>query len=186
MKLVKYIIGLGNPGIKYAQTRHSIGFKVVEKVSERIGVSWQEKSKLNASVARGEFSGTQFTLVKPLSFMNESGQPSRAVLDFFQDIVIEQKEQKVANLIVVLDDLDLEFGTYKLQFGKGPHGHNGLNSMYEHLGTKQFWHMRVGVDGREGQRNVPPDKYVLQPFEKDEQETSKSIVEHVAQELVEL
>jgi PTH1 family peptidyl-tRNA hydrolase len=182
---MRYIIGLGNPGIKFEQTRHNIGFKVVEKIAQDLGFSWQEKSKLNAAVARGTASGEQFTLIKPLNFMNLSGQPVRAVIDFFQDFSIEDKQQKLEDLSVVFDDLDLEVGSTKVQFGKGPHGHNGLNSLYEHLGTTQFWHVRIGVDGRKGARNIPPDKYVLQPFEKDEQDLAKAAVVEVAQDLIE-
>jgi PTH1 family peptidyl-tRNA hydrolase len=181
---MKYIIGLGNPGSKYAQTRHNVGFWVVDALSQKLQISMQEKSKLNAEIGRGSVNGEQFTLIKPLSFMNLSGQPVRAVIDFFQDITIAGKDRKLEELYVVFDDLDVEVGTSKVQFGKGPHGHNGLNSIYEHLGTQQFWHVRLGVDGRQGARSIPPDRYVLQQFAQSEKEIVDAMVEEAVARLV--
>jgi peptidyl-tRNA hydrolase, PTH1 family len=172
------IVGLGNPGSEYAQTKHNVGFVVVDRLAEQLGLSWESKSKFQVEVAKNN----QVTLIKPMSFMNKSGQSVRAVLDFFQKNQAEDKAYD--QLYVVHDDLDLELGTYKFHLGRGPHGHNGLLSLYQHLGSKQFWHVRVGVDARAGLRIIPPDVYVLSPFEAGETRLAEAVVEQVGKELL--
>jgi PTH1 family peptidyl-tRNA hydrolase len=169
------IVGLGNPGREYAQTRHNIGFVIADRVADTLSLSWQNKPKFQAEVAKND----QVALIKPQSYMNNSGLVTRKVLDYFQEKNLDQ-------LYVIHDDLDLPVGSVKTQFGKGPHGHNGLLSLYQHLGTKEFWHIRVGVDGRNGQRVIPPDQYVLQTFLPEEQTTLQPVVEQVTKSLLQL
>lgn len=173
---MKVLVGLGNPGKEYELTRHNLGFVVVDRVVAEQKLSWQEKPKLRASIAKD----SHFVAIKPLSFMNNAGQPVRAVIDYFFD------QPDLSQMWVVFDDLDLELGKYKIQFGKGPHGHNGLLSLYEHLGTDQFWHVRVGVDGRAGERVIPPDRYVLNQFDVSEKNILNQVLEQVTQNLVAL
>lgn len=107
--------------------------------------------------------------------MNRSGQAVQATLHFF-NLSSDQ-------LYVVHDDLDIPLGSYKIQRGVGPKQHNGLLSLYEHLGTEDFWHVRIGVDGRGGDRVVPSDHYVLQSFSLEEQDTITRVLTKVCSEL---
>jgi PTH1 family peptidyl-tRNA hydrolase len=136
------VIGLGNPGSEYVGTRHNIGFEIVDGIAEELGVAFSSSKKTFSEIAKV---GNSLLLVKPQTFMNHSGQAVRAVLDYYNVLA---SDGDYSNVYVVHDDLDLALGTIKLQFGTGPKSHNGLLSMYEHLGTKQFWHARVGVDNR--------------------------------------
>lgn len=170
------MVGLGNPGKEYEQTRHNVGFVVVDRIVAEREMAWQDKPKLRASVAKD----AQLMVVKPLSFMNSAGQPVRAVMDYFSDLLDGNQ------LWAVFDDLDLPLGKYKIQFGKGPHGHNGLLSLYEHLGTDQFWHVRIGVDGRGGERVIPPDRYVLNQFDTSEKNILNQVLEQVTKNLIAL
>lgn len=172
------IVGLGNPGSEYSKTRHNVGFVIIEHLAAELALVWSSKPKFQAQMAKND----QLTLIKPMSYMNNSGQPVRAILEYFGGAVNDTVEHDT--LFVVHDDLDLELGSYKLQYGKGPHGHNGLLSLYQQLGTKQFWHVRVGVDGRAGDRVLPPDVYVLSQFESAEKKVFEQVAEKVTKELL--
>lgn len=110
-------------------------------------------------------------LGKPNTYMNNSGQAVRAVVDYFSI--------KTDDVFVIHDDLDLELGNYKLHFAKGPKEHNGLLSIYQHLGTQNFWHIRIGVDGRGGDRTIRPSDYVLQRFLSSEQVRLEAVINEV-------
>lgn len=161
---MKIIVGLGNPGKDYEQTRHNVGFEVVEKLADTLGIQFAQSKKTFSEVAK---LGNHYLLCKPQTFMNESGKAVRAVLDYYS---IEKTADGYPDLYVVHDDLDLSLGTVKTQFGTGPKGHNGLLSIYDHLQTEQFWHLRVGIDNRGDLRNsIVPSEYVLKPFLSEEQ-----------------
>lgn len=115
-------------------------------------------------------------LVKPQTFMNRSG---------LSVAYIKKKQPQLTgeNLWVIHDDLDLEIGSYKIQFGKGPKQHHGLASIYQQFQTDQFWHVRIGVDGRHGDRSIPADKYVLSSFKPEEQALLKTTFEQIFQDL---
>lgn len=155
---MRLIVGLGNPGEKYSQTRHNVGFQVLDELSKKLGLDWQFQKKFKSLVGKTQ----DLVLIKPQTYMNESGQAVRAVWDYFQF------GQDFESLIVVHDDLDLELGSYKVQLGTGPRDHHGLNSIYQHLKTHQFWHVRIGVDSRLGNRDIPADQYVLSGFSSQE------------------
>lgn len=165
------LIGLGNPGESYAKTRHNAGFLFVEYIAELLGENLLEKKKFHAEVAQvavGSSSfGVQsnaakqnFILAKPTTFMNKSGQAVQALRAFYK--------MQPKDIFVAFDDLDMELGTVKAQFGKGPKTHNGIDSIKKLLGTDQFWHLRIGIDTRKGDRKIPSEKYVLQPMDFDE------------------
>jgi peptidyl-tRNA hydrolase, PTH1 family len=161
---MKCIIGLGNPGLKYQQTRHNVGFMAMDELAEQLGGAFSLQKKIQAEVAKFAHptqDNQQLILIKPQTFMNESGQAVRSFLEYYQD---DFDQTDLSNLHVIHDDLDLEVGSYKKQLGVGPQQHNGLTSLYQHLGSKQFWHHRVGVDGRNGQRVIPAHEYVLSKF----------------------
>lgn len=146
---MKLIVGLGNPGQKYKNNRHNVGFMIVD-----------ELAKLNL---------TDVALFKPSTFMNKSGVAVKKL-----------QVRNLQDLYVVHDDLDIELGKFKISFGKGPKVHNGLNSIYEQLGTKDFWHVRIGIDNRAaiGFKGTGED-YVLQNFRPEERE----IIKNICQEL---
>lgn len=158
------MIGLGNPGTQYQHTRHNVGFMVMDEwIRSQTSQDWQHKSDFKADVLKlGEV-----IAIKPLTYMNDSGMAAQAVMSFY-DPNWKKNLPTLTNVWAIHDDLDIPLGTYKIQFGTGPKIHNGLLSLYQHLNTDQFWHVRVGVDGRNGQRVMSGADYVLQPFAGDE------------------
>lgn len=144
-------VGLGNPGEQYVNSRHNAGFQFVDYLAGLLNTHFIEKKRWKALIAEPDSS---LLVAKPQTFMNLSGQSVRSLAAFYK--------LKPEQIFVAFDDLDLEQGSGKIQFGTGPKGHNGLNSIYEELGTDQFWHIRIGVDGRSGKKTIKPEKYVLQ------------------------
>ncbi len=122
-------------------------------------------------------------LVKPQTFMNLSGNAAAKVLKKYDYARFSKKD--FHTVFVVYDDLDIPVGKYKLVFGSGPKVHNGINHIKEVLGTDQFWHIRIGVDGRQGDRSVDPQDYVLSGFVPDEQSLLKTVVDDVVELLSE-
>jgi PTH1 family peptidyl-tRNA hydrolase len=151
------VVGLGNPGPRYAGTRHNAGFLVVDLMAERMGTALKAL-KGRADVAEGRLDGLPVVLAKPRSFMNESGGAVVAVTRFFKI--------PVANVIVVHDELDLPFGALRLKRGGGDGGHNGLRSVTAALGSKDYARVRFGI-GRPPGRQDPAD-YVLRDFSSTE------------------
>src|SRR5258708_33798027 len=177
--MIKYCVGLGNPGAEYRFTRHNVGFMVVDKVAELFITRWTMKKKFLAEVAEIK----NGFLLKPQTFMNDSGKAVRAMMEYYEKDIHFTAETAFQNLLVVHDDLDIEVGKFKIQFGTGPKIHNGLNSMYEHLGTDQFWHVRMGVDGRQGSRLISSHDYVLSPFVGEEANSIHTVIDTVVKEL---
>ena len=149
------VVGLGNPGPRYAATRHNVGFMVVDLLASRVGGRF--KSKSNADLLEGRLAGVPVVLAKPRSFMNESGGPVVAVSRFFK--------VPVDSTIVVHDDLDLPYGSLRLKRGGGDGGHNGLRSVSSALGPA-YLRVRFGI-GRPPGRQDPAD-YVLREFSSTE------------------
>jgi PTH1 family peptidyl-tRNA hydrolase len=152
------VAGLGNPGREYAGHRHNVGFMVADEVARRLDASW--RSKFSGRVAEARLDGRRVALVKPETYMNESGRSVGAAARFFK---VEPEQ-----LLVVHDEVDLEFGRLQARLGGGLAGHNGLRSLAAALGTPDFMRLRVGV-GRPG-RGDPRDvaDYVLSEFEPEE------------------
>jgi len=176
-----YVVGLGNPGLEYERTRHNVGWIVLDQLAAIWGAPvFSTNKKFQAEVSRSD----KRTLLKPLTFMNDSGLAVRATMAFYGDLDGQQPAE-YQSLLVIHDDLDLELGHYKLQFGKGPKIHNGLNSLYDHLHTHNFWHLRVGVDTRQGDRSMPGRAYVLQRFPASEAKLVERVTETINRELTE-
>lgn len=160
---MKIFVGLGNPGPEYTQTRHNAGFMFVDQLAARFNLHLQFNKKFMAEMLKTEIVqngvSEDIFLFKPMSFMNLSGENLFRFLDYYYSDLLETDEGN--HLLVAHDDLDLALGTYKLHKGKGPKNHNGLLSIYDRLGHKNFWHVRLGVDSRSGDRAIPPRDYVL-------------------------
>lgn len=168
---MKLVVGLGNPGSKYEDTRHNVGFKVVDSLWHLIAgkEDWKESRKFKALIFGPTASGT--LLAKPQTFMNDSGV-AVARLSAFYKILPD-------DIYVIHDDLDIRLGEYKIQLGIGPKVHNGVNSIEEKLGTHDFWRVRVGVDKRRPENRIPGEDYVLQKFEKEERTQLEQAVNQI-------
>ncbi|MGE5093954.1 MAG: aminoacyl-tRNA hydrolase [Betaproteobacteria bacterium] len=156
---IKLIVGLGNPGREYERTRHNAGFWWVDAIAGRHRGTWRKEAKFFGWTARVSEGGRDFSLLKPSTYMNESGRCVGAFMRFFR---IEPSQ-----LLVVHDELDLPPGTVKLKKGGGTGGHNGLADIVEVLGTKDFWRLRIGI-GHPGDKNIVAD-YVLHEARREEQ-----------------
>jgi PTH1 family peptidyl-tRNA hydrolase len=147
---IKLIAGLGNPGTEYARTRHNAGFWFVEELARRHGATFRSEPRHKAEVARARIADTDLWLVKPMSFMNHSGDPTRSLATFYK--------VPVESLLVAYDELDFAPGTVRLKQGGGAAGHNGMRSMIAQMGDA-FWRLRIGI-GHPGDRSRVLD-YVL-------------------------
>lgn len=148
------LVGLGNPGPEYAETRHNVGHRVVELLAARAGGGRFSKHRSNADVLEGRLAGRKVVLAKPRTYMNVSGGPVAGLVRYFG---IDP-----ADLVVVHDDLDLDFAVVRLKRGGGEGGHNGLRSISASLGTKEYLRVRFGI-GRPPGRQDPAD-FVLKRF----------------------
>lgn len=156
------VVGLGNPGSEYAATRHNVGFMVVDELARRFGVS-VDREKWQAHSAQVVLLGRQICFLKPITFMNLSGKAVVRYVDFYK--------MRPDQIVVVHDDLDMAPGRVKLVAGGGTGGHNGIRSLVQCLGTKDFLRLKMGI-GRPGRLSLcpgmPVEKYVLSPFAPDE------------------
>jgi len=159
MSEIKLIVGLGNPGREYEATRHNAGFWWVEEFARRLGAVFRAENKFHGLAARAGLHGHDVYLLMPQTFMNVSGRSVGAMAQFYK---IEP-----AQILVVHDELDLPPGSAKLKLGGGHGGHNGLKDIIAHLGSRDFWRLRIGV-GHPGERSEVSN-YVLNAARKDEQ-----------------
>jgi len=155
------IAGLGNPGREYARTRHNAGFMVAERLAERARASWSNERKFDARVARWERGGQKVLLVMPGTFMNASGESVGAVAAFYQ---ISPRQ-----VLVVVDDADLPFGEIRMRPSGSSGGHHGLESVEQHLATRDYPRLRVGI-GREPGSAREITGYVLADFGRADRE----------------
>ncbi len=155
---MKCFVGLGNPGRQYEQTRHNIGFMVIDELSRLFNIPL-DQSKHKGLYGIGFYKGEKVLLLKPLTYMNLSGESIRAVIDYYQ-IDIE-------DLVVIYDDLDLPAGKIRLRQKGSAGGHNGIKSTIAHLGTQEFNRVRLGINRPPHGMKVPD--YVLGRFSQDEQ-----------------
>ena len=147
MESLYLIVGLGNPGGEYARTRHNAGFMVAEQLADVWKAGWNLEKKFNARVAKGEWSGRKVLLVEPQTFMNLSGETVGVLMSFYR--------VPLSQMLVVADDADLPLGEIRLR-GKGSSGgHHGLESIEQHVGSREFARLKVGI-GRtvDGQREI--------------------------------
>lgn len=163
---MKLIVGLGNPGKQYENTRHNIGFKVIDKLSEDLNIGL-DQAKHKGLYGMSHIGGEKVMLLKPLTYMNLSGECIRAVMDYY-DIQTE-------DLVVIYDDLDLPVGKIRLRQKGGAGGHNGIKSTIAHLGEESFNRIRVGIDRPKNGMKVTD--YVLGRFTQDEESVMVEVIE---------
>jgi len=148
------IVGLGNPGAEYVRTRHNAGFVVAERLAERWRAEWKLAKKFHARMARADRNGCRVLLCQPQTFMNASGEAMRAVADYYC--------VALPRLLVVVDDADLPLGEIRLRSRGSSGGHHGLESIEQHLGTREYARLRVGIGRQSGAREITG--YVLGRF----------------------
>ena len=160
------IAGLGNPGPRYKNTRHNIGFKVIDLWGKSLGVRLSGR-RFQSRNTRTRYQGKGIILLRPVTFMNQSGKSIKACADFYK--------LDIANILVVHDDIDLSVGKIKVVRDGGAGGHKGVLSIIEHLGTRSFPRVKIGV-GRPGYGESTED-YVLSPFYRDEKEIMERVIQ---------
>jgi peptidyl-tRNA hydrolase, PTH1 family len=164
---LQLVVGLGNPGVEHEDTRHNAGFWFIDELADRHDGSLKPERRYNAEVGRATIAGTPLWLMKPMGFMNRSGQSVRAFCEYFQ--VASDR------VLVVHDDLDLPAGVARLKQGGGAGGHNGVKDVIAHLG-EDFWRIRIGI-GHPGNRDQVID-HVL--------ERASAVEERLMREAIEL
>lgn len=169
------IIGLGNPGKEYANTRHNAGFMAVDKLKEKWTFpEFSLNKKFDAEIAEGTVSDEKTILVKPQLFMNLSGTAVRKIMDFYK--------LSPADIIVIHDDLDIELGKYKVSTDSRAAGHNGVQDIIDNLGTQTFKRLRIGIAKSAEEREacmISGKNYVLQKFSDEEMKVIDAIIDEM-------
>ena len=178
---MKLIIGLGNPGQKYEKTRHNLGFRALEKLKESLGFEdWNPAKKFKSLISEGHFNEQKIILAKPQTFMNNSGQAVKPLIENFK--------LEIENLLIIHDDIDLPLGEIRIQKGRGSAGHKGVQSIIEMLGAKDFTRIRIGIRPKNEKRKLDTEKFVLEKFTDEEEEiiekTIKKAVEIIFRQLL--
>jgi peptidyl-tRNA hydrolase, PTH1 family len=150
---LKLIVGLGNPGTEFARTRHNAGFQFVDELARRLGATFRSEPRHRAELARARIADGDVWLLKPMSYMNNSGDPVRSVATFYK--------VPVESVLVAYDELDFPAGVVRLRQGGGAAGHNGMRDVIEQMGDG-FWRLRIGI-GHPGDRNVVLDHVLGRP-----------------------
>ncbi|STZ88692.1 peptidyl-tRNA hydrolase [Mycolicibacterium fortuitum] len=164
------VVGLGNPGPAYAKTRHNVGFMVADILAARIGSAFKVHKKSGAEVITGRLAGAPVVLAKPRCYMNESGRQVGPLAKFYS--------VPPGRIVVIHDELDIDFGRIRLKVGGGEGGHNGLRSVASALGSKDFQRVRIGVGRPPGRKD--PAAFVLEAFTAAERTELPTICEQAA------
>ena len=170
MSMPFLIIGLGNPGSRYSETRHNAGFWFLDRIAAGCGVCLRPQSRLQSEVARVDVHGRDCLLVKPVTFMNHSGQAVRAVLDYYR--------AAAASMLVAYDELDLPPGVARLKQGGGHGGHNGLRDIFNHVPDHDFLRLRIGI-GHPGIRDAVTAYVLSRPSAEQERLMREAVADAV-------
>jgi PTH1 family peptidyl-tRNA hydrolase len=173
MENIFLIVGLGNPGAEYAKTRHNAGFLLVEKLAEQWQSNWTNERKFVSRVAKAERNGQKVLLCEPQTFMNLSGEAVGALVNFYQ--------LPLAKILVAVDDADLPLGEIRLRKSGSSGGHHGLESIEQHLASREFARLRIGIGRKDSSREIA--NYVLGKFEKSEGELLEKVLERAADQV---
>ncbi|MFH1036819.1 MAG: aminoacyl-tRNA hydrolase [Patescibacteria group bacterium] len=167
------IAGLGNPDKKYANTRHNVGFRAIDEFRGKNAFpGFKLNKKFIAEISESSFSGKKVILVKPQTFMNESGKAVRKS--------IENWKLEIGNLVVIHDDIDLPIGKIKIVKSRGSAGHKGVESIVRYLKNNDFVRIRIGIQPKTG-KPKKPESFVLQKFSKDEEKILKEVFEKTSE-----
>ena len=175
---MKLIIGLGNPGKQYANTRHNAGFIILDEILKSLGFpEFSPNKKFEAEISETTIEGEKIILAKPQTFMNRSGQSLQSIMQFYK-IAVE-------DIIVLHDDLDIILGEFKISVDSSSAGHNGVQSIFDTLGTQKIKRIRIGIEGAEKKlaRIIPGDVFVLQNFSQEELEAVKKLSQEIAKNI---
>lgn len=189
---MKLIVGLGNPGKQYQKTRHNIGFMVLDALQKEFedscdtgtpraslcGENWELSKKFNAETCGCTINNEKVILAKPMTFMNHSGQSTQLIMNFYK--------MKIGDLIVVHDDKDIKLGEIKVQADKNHAGHNGIKSIIEHIGTKNFTRVRVGVASENERKMSDTSRFVLGKFGLFEKKKADEVIKNSIEEIKKL
>jgi peptidyl-tRNA hydrolase, PTH1 family len=163
------LIGLGNPGREYADTRHNFGFMLIDRLAVRLNARGM-KVQSKAIIMNANYEERKLILAKPQTYMNLSGQSVQGLIHFYKI--------PLTNVMILSDDLDLPFGTIRIRASGGPGGQRGLSSILERLGTKDVPRLRLGIGRPPGR--MDPSNYVLQNFSKSDMQALSEILDHAA------
>jgi PTH1 family peptidyl-tRNA hydrolase len=166
---MKVIVGLGNKGLKYAKTRHNIGFEVIELLAHRNKIDMNTR-KFKGLVGQGFIEGQKVLLVMPLTYMNLSGECVREVLDFYK--------LDAEDLVVIYDDLNLEIGALRIRTKGSAGGQNGVKNIINHLGHDDFLRFKVGIGPQPS--GIKAEHFVLSRFKKSDRDNVSETIEHCA------
>lgn len=185
---MKLIIGLGNPGEEYENARHNVGFVAVDAIAKKEGSIFSFEKKFNAEVAKSRFNDRPAILIKPFTFVNNSGEAVKKIKSFYK--------VKPEDVIVIHDDLDIEFSDFKVSFARNAGGHRGVQSVINCLKTNKFWRLRIGTANRKlttarHQRTLKAKKeavgnFVLSRFTPSEQSELKKVIKKALDKLAEV
>jgi PTH1 family peptidyl-tRNA hydrolase len=171
MESLHLMVGLGNPGADYERTRHNAGFLVVEELARRVSAKWKLEKKFSVRMAQIEHGGRRVLLAQPQTFMNASGGAVGALVNFYQ-VPLQQ-------LLVIVDDADLPLGEIRLRAKGSSGGHHGLESIEQHVGSREFARLKVGIGRtKDGRREIT--NYVLGKFSADEKKLLEKVLQRAA------
>jgi len=176
MENIFLIVGLGNPGADYAKTRHNAGFLLVEKLAAKWKCDWANEKKFRARIAKTERNGSnpkKILLCEPQTFMNLSGDAVGALKNFYQ--------LPLAQILIVADDADLPVGTIRLRASGSSGGHHGLESIEQHVASREFARLKIGIGRKDGLREIT--NHVLGKFDSAENELMEKVLERAVSQV---
>ncbi len=178
---MKLIVGLGNPGKTYTKTRHNVGFMVLDALQKKLTIekiTWDLSKKFNAEICELNLNNQKIILAKPMTFMNTSGEAVQLITHFYKLTVLD--------LVIVHDDKDLKLGDIRVQTDRSSAGHNGVQSIIDHLGTQNFTRVRVGVASENEKKMQNTAKFVLEKFGLLERKKVEEVVNKSVEEIEKL
>ena len=173
MESLHLVVGLGNPGAEYARTRHNAGFLVLEELARRASAGWNLEKKFDARMAKQDQDGRKVLLAQPQTFMNLSGEAVNALMGFYR--------VPLSQLLVVADDADLPLGEIRLRTKGSSGGHHGLESIEQHIGSREFARLKVGIGRKDGRREIAG--HVLGKFSTGEAKLMDKVLQRAADQV---
>lgn len=175
---MKLVIGLGNPGKEYAKTRHNVGWLVLDELASRLGAyKWRKDANFEADIAEAQVGSEKVLLIKPQTFMNNSGRTVSRLKNFYK---VDDND-----VMVVYDELDIDFGSARVRFGGSSAGHNGVGSIIFHTASEDFWRVRFGIGSLdENTKKIRGNDFVLGRFSEEETKVLPKIIDQIVDFMV--